>query len=397
MPIYPMFDNIRFSSDGGEEVVEIICSVREIYDLHKTGRLEIHNARPMHQPKVLPSGKVKEYAGTDNRLKQWVDQLIRNKGILGNLTWNFDPDTTEVDLDKKSGQLTLKKGVITTPDSATRHRAIITAVDAQMSTIDMDRKVSVRGWFVPRQQVDDMNDRLTFEQVFNSYNQDGKPVNATVAKFNYQGDALGKLVRALVEKSPHLGLDNIETVYNTVSASSSKLVAYNTLHTAFTDHYQIDLESQEDLDREVDWLVDAWAELVRSLPDVGKIGKSKAQKVRETTVVRSAVVVYGYIGAICKIREANADPSIGLSKLPGEVVLSNDSSDTLLDDAGEIVPRFTAGEQVDYFSHGNPLWQQIGLLVPVQDQTTGLTRPMVRNARQTRQAVTDTLVGRIGL
>lgn len=147
-----------------------------------------------------------------------------------------------------------------------------------MSTIDMERRVSVRGWFVPRQQVDDMNDGLTFEQVFNSYNQDGKPVNATVAKFNYQGDAVGKLVRALVEKSPHLGLDNIETVYNTVSASSSKLVAYNTLHTAFADHYQIDLENQEDLDREVDWLVDAWAELVQALPDVGKVGKSKAQK-----------------------------------------------------------------------------------------------------------------------
>jgi hypothetical protein len=257
--------------------------------------------------------------------------------------------------------------------------------------------VSVRGWFVPRQQVDDMNDRLTFEQVFNSYNQDGKPVNATVAKFNYQGDAVGKLVRALVEKSPHLGLDNIETVYNTVSASSSKLVAYNTLHTAFADHYQIDLENQEDLDREVDWLVDAWAELVQALPDVGKVGKSKAQKIREATVARSAVVVYGFIGAICKIREVDADPSIVLSKLPGEVVLSDDSSETLFDEAGTIVPRFRAGEQVDYFSQGNPLWQQIGLLVPVQDQTTGLTRLQTRNARQTRQAVTEALVGRIGL
>lgn len=397
MPIYPMFDNVRFSSDGGEDVVEIVCTVRDIYDLHKTSRLEIHNARPMHQPKVLASGKVREYAGTDNRLKQWVDQLIRNKGILGNLSWNFDPTTTDVEIDKKSGRLTLKKGTITTPDSATRHRAIITAVDAPMSTIDMDRKVSVRGWFVPRQQVDDMNDRLTFEQVFNSYNQDGKPVNATVAKFNYQGDAVDKLVRALVEKSPHLGLDNIETVYNTVSASSSKLVAYNTLHTAFADYYQVDLESQEDLDREADWLVDAWAELVQALPEVGKIGKSKAQKIREATVMRTAVVVYGYVGIICKIRDRDEDPSVLLSKLPGQVVLSSDSAETLHDDAGELVPRFRDGEQVDFFSHGNPLWQQIGLLVPVQDQTTGLTRLQIRNARQTRQSVTETLTSRIGL
>lgn len=397
MPIYPMFDNVRFSSDGGEEVAEIICTVREIYDLYKTGRLEIHNARPMHQPKVLPSGKVKEYAGTDNRLKRWVDQLIRDKGILGNLSWNFDPNTTEVEIDKKAGRLTLKKGTITTPDSATRHRAIITAIDAPMSTIDMDRKVSVRGWFVPRQQVDDIDDRLTFEQVFNSYNQDGKPVNATVAKFNYQGDAVGKLVRALVEKSPHLGLDNIETVYNTVSASSSKLVAYNTLHTAFADNYQIDLENQEDLDREVDWLVDAWAELARILPDVGKVGKSRAQKIREGKVARSAVVVYGYVGLLCKIREAEADPGVTLSKLPGEVVLRSDSPETVLGDAGALVSRFRAGEHVDYFSQGNPLWQQVGLLVPVQDQTTGRTRLQTRNARQTRQAVTGALIDRAGL
>jgi hypothetical protein len=293
--------------------------------------------------------------------------------------------------------LTLKKGTITTPDSATRHRAIVTAVEAPMSTIDMERRVSVRGWFVPRQQVDDMNDRLTFEQVFNSYNQDGKPVNATVAKFNYQGDAVGKLVRALVEKSSHLGLDNIETVYNTVSASSSKLVAYNTLHTAFADHYQIDLEDQEDLDREVEWLVNAWAELVHALPDVGKVGKSKAQRIRETTVARSAVVVYGFIGAICKIRGADADPSVVLSKLPGKVLLSSDSPETLIGEAGAIIPRFRAGEHVDYFSQGNPLWQQIGLLVPVQDQTTGLTRLQTRNARQTRHAVTDALIGRIDL
>jgi hypothetical protein len=161
-----------------------------------------------------------------------------------------------------------------------------------------------------------------------------------MAKFNYQRDAVDKLVRALVEKSPHLGLDNIETVYNTVSASSSKLVAYNTVHTAFADHYQIDLESQEDLDREVDWLVNAWAELVQALPEVGKIGKSKAQSLRETTVMRSAVVVYGYVGLICKIREKNEDPNVLFSKLPGTVVLSDDSSDTLRNNAGDIVPRF---------------------------------------------------------
>jgi hypothetical protein len=286
---------------------------------------------------------------------------------------------------------------ITTPDSATRHRAIITAVEAPMSTIDMDRKVSVRGWFVPRQQVNEMNDRLTFEQVFDSYNQDGKPVNATVAKFNFQRDAVSKLVRALVEQSPHLGIDNIETVYNTVSKSSSKLVAYNTLHTAFADNFRIDLETQEDLDHEVAWVVDAWDELVQALPEVGKIGKSKAQALREASVVRSAVVVHGYVGVICQIREQDEDPGALLPKFPGQVALNEDSTETRAGDDGMIIPRFRAGEKVDFFSYGNPLWQQIGLLVPLKDQDTGLTRLQMRNARQTRHAAIDALAHRVGL
>lgn len=266
-----------------------------------------------------------------------------------------------------------------------------------MSTIDMDRKVSVRGWFVPRQQVNEMNDRLTFEQVFDSYNQDGKPVNATVAKFNFQRDAVSKLVRALVEQSPHLGIDNIETVYNTVSKSSSKLVAYNTLHTAFADNFRIDLETQEDLDHEVAWVVDAWDELVQALPEVGKIGKSKAQALREASVVRSAVVVHGYVGVICQIREQDEDPGALLPKFPGQVALNEDSTETRAGDDGMIIPRFRAGEKVDFFSYGNPLWQQIGLLVPVKDQDTGLTRLQMRNARQTRHAAIDALAHRVGL
>ena len=92
-------------------------------------------------------------------------------------------------------------------------------------------------------------------------------------------DPLTRVPRRAADPA-HLGVDNIKTVYNTVSTSSSRLVAYNTLHTAFADNYKIDLDSQEDLDREVDWLVDAWHELAQALPAVGKIGKSRAQAIR---------------------------------------------------------------------------------------------------------------------
>jgi hypothetical protein len=392
--IQPTFDEVLFSQDGGEEVVEIVMALQDIVDLHKTGRLHIENARPMHARKTLKSGR-ETYTSTDARLKNWVDQLIRNKGVLGNLSWNFDPDETEVELDRKNRRLTLKKGTITTPDSATRHRAIIEAADAPLQTIDLSRKVSVRGWFVPRQQVEHIEDVLTFEQVFDSYNQDGKPVNATVAKFNYQRDEVAKLVRAVLEESPHLGVDNVETVQNSISKSSSKLVAYNTLHTAFETNWKIDLNDQAGLNQEVKWVVDAFDDLAQVLP-VGKVGKAAAQKLRDSSVVRSAVLVQGYISLMCQIREIGGSPEEYFQKLPGNVTLEADSEETVLKD-GEIVPRFRKGEVVDFFSYGNPLWRQTGFLLPSVDKKTGVTKMGMFNARQQRNAVTAALRERVGL
>ena len=396
MAIQPTFEDVVFSQDGGEDVVEIVTTMQDIVDLHNTGRLEIKNARPMHEKKTLKSGREK-YAGTDDRLKNWVDQLIRNKGVLGNLSWNFDPNETDVDLDMKNRRLTLKSGTITTPDSATRHRAIIEAAEAVPRTIDLSRKVSIRGWFVPRQAEGQMSDKLTFEQVFDSYNQDGKPVNATVAKYNYQRDEIAKLVRKVFEESPHLTVENVETVQNSISKSSSKLVAYNTLHTGFDNNWKIDLNNQEDLDREAKWIVAAWNDLVEALPEVGRVGKAAAQKLRETSVVRSAVLVHAYIALMCEIRDIDGSPADYFSRLPGKVTLTADSVETVFNKHGDIGPRFHKGEVVDFFSYGNPLWQQTGMLLPNEDTKTHLTKMGMFNARQQRNAVITALRDRVGL
>lgn len=318
--------------------------------------------------------------------------------MLGNLSWNFDPDETVVDLDRKNRRLTLKKGKIKTPDSATRHRAIIDSAGATPRTVDLTRQVSVRGWFVPSQQkVDNIeDDQLTFEEVFDSYNQDGKPVNATVAKFNFQRDEVAKLVRAVFEQSPHLGLDNVETVQNSISKSSSKLAAYNTLHTAFEGNWNIDLNDQASLDREVKWVVDALDDLVEALPQVGKVGKATAQKLRDNSVVRSAVLVQAYIALLCQIREIDGSPAEYFQKLPGTVTLEADSPETVLRD-GDIVPRFRKGEVLDFFSYGNPLWNKTGFLLPNEDKKTGVTKMGMFNARQQRNAVTAALRERVGL
>src|SRR5687767_10448825 len=121
MPSYVVFDNVIFSSDGGEEVVEMAITAEELYELYKAERLKIGNVRPDHDPKVNKKGEVVGYKKTPSRLDQWTEDLNRNRAILGNLTWNFDPNISEVEPDEKRRQVTLKSGYITTPDSATRH------------------------------------------------------------------------------------------------------------------------------------------------------------------------------------------------------------------------------------------------------------------------------------
>jgi hypothetical protein len=200
----------------------------------------------------------------------------------------------------------------------------------------------------------------------------------------------------VLEQSPHLGVDNVETVQNSISKNSSKLVAYNTLHTAFETNWKVDLNDQAGLDREVKWVVDAFDDLVQALPQVGKVGKATAQKLRDGSVVRSAVLVQAYIALLCQIREIGGSPAEYFQKLPGTVTLEADSDETVLKD-GQLVPRFRAGEEVDFFSYGNPLWRQTGFLLPSVDKNTGVTKMGMFNARQQRTAVTAALQERVGL
>src|SRR6266540_2986873 len=117
MPSYTLFQNVLISSDGGEQVVELVATGEEIHELYRAGKLEIGNVRPDHDIKVSARGK-QSYAKTPTRLDEWADELNVNRAIMGNLSWNMDPETTEWELDEKRATLTLKRGKVTTPDSA---------------------------------------------------------------------------------------------------------------------------------------------------------------------------------------------------------------------------------------------------------------------------------------
>jgi len=380
MPSYTLFENILVSSDGGEQVVELVATGGEIYDLHRAGKLEIGNARPDHDRKVSARGK-ERYAKTPERLDLWTEELNHNRAIVGNLSWNLDPDTCEWDLDERRGQLTLRSGVIKTPDSATRHRAIVRAMECNPRTFDPSTRFSVRCWFVPEESDDDA--ALTYPEVFDSYNQRGKPVDATVAKWNFSHDAVQRMAQTFALNSPHLGIDNVETKTNTVSANSAKLVAFNTISTAIESTWTTEISTRADETSEAEWLIDFYDELVKVLPDLGKVSLSRRRTLRGNSLVATAIMFYGYMALADRFRVGNHDLSL-LKRLDSKVTLPADGLN------------HGAGAVVDWFDYDVPDWQQRGVLVSSVARD-GSVRLTLRNSTQTRRACIDLLLAKVGI
>lgn len=380
MPSYTLFEDVLFSSDGGQQVVELVATGEEIYELHKAGKLEIGNVRPDHDVITNSRGKTK-YAKTPTRLDEWTDELNVNRAIMGNLSWNMDPAVCTYELDEKRRGLTLKSGRVSTPDSATRHRAIIRAMESVPRTFDPTTRFSVRCWFVPEDSDDPS--ALTYPEVFDSYNQRGKPVDATVAKWNYQRDAVGRMAASFVLGSQHLGAENVETKTNTVSANSPKLVAYNTIATAVADQWTVDMTSKEDEDREAQWLIEFWDGLVSVLPDLGKVGLSRRRQVRGTSLVTAAVMFPGYLALANRFRQEDLDLD-RLGDLNDKVTLGVDGL------------RHATGETIDWFDYDNLEWQQRGVLV-LSETTTGEPRLQLRNSHQSRRAAVTALNAKLAL
>lgn len=64
------------------------------------------------------------------------------------------------------------------------------------------------------------------------YNTRGDKVNDSTAKFAYSETKEQEIARFLVNRSEHLGQDNVEVLSNSVSASSHKLTAFSTISSA---------------------------------------------------------------------------------------------------------------------------------------------------------------------
>lgn len=79
------------------------------------------------------------------------------------------------------------------------------------------------------------------------YNTRGDKVNDSTAKFAYTETKEQELARRLVNGSPHLGQENVEVLANAVSASSSKIAAFNTFSKALETYWKAGPASEADV------------------------------------------------------------------------------------------------------------------------------------------------------
>lgn len=353
-PTHPLdIINVHEVDDAGSVQIETQMTGSFLVDLHRRGLLTLTgNIRPAHQQDRL-TGK------TRTKVNKWTTELLNNDAIIGNISIRLNPDvaTHELWYDDESGHtnMTITEGVLDCAvDSLSRIKAILAAANNPLGSFNLDTRFQVRIWLLDDDQA---------AKVATIYNTRGDKVNDSTAKFAYSETKEQELARRLVSGSPHLGQDNIEVLSNSVSASSNKLTAFNTISKALEASWKGGPISGADIDAQASWLITAWACLVTARPEYGRLSTPARREQRATNIASTAVVIYGLIGAMSTMYINRVDPDVAFAALAA-----------------------ADGEQ-DLFSWDSPRWTDAGVVTPTG---TG-DRRTTRNSFPTRQAASRIL------
>ncbi|MGH3397538.1 MAG: DNA sulfur modification protein DndB [Streptosporangiaceae bacterium] len=340
--------------------VETQMTGRYLVDLHRRKLLTLTgNIRPAHMQEKLV-GKTK------TKVNKWTSELLNNDAIIGNISIRLDPSKSEYETwyDDESGQtnMTITEGTLDCAvDSLSRIKAILQAADNPLGSFNLDTRFQVRIWLV---------DDDTAKKVATIYNTRGDKVNDSTAKYAYSETKEQEIARRLVNGNEHLGQDNIEVLSNSVSASSHKLTAFNTISRALETSWKGGPVTAADVEAQSSWLISAWNSLVKVRPEYGKLSTPARQEQRSTNIASTAVVIYGLIGAMSTMYAEHIDPEVAFKALG-----SDDGKS-------------------DVFAWQNPIWSRAGVVTPTGSDSGTLT---TRNSFPARRAATRVLQEVMGL
>lgn len=352
--------NVNEVDDAGGVHLEVQMTGRYLVDLHRRGLLTLTgNIRPAHQQQSL-TGKTK------TKVNKWTSELLNNDAIIGNISIRLDPTKSEYEVwyDEESGQtnLTITKGTLDCAvDSLSRIKAILQAADNPLGSFHLDTRFQVRIWLL---------DDAMAKKVATIYNTRGDKVNDSTAKYAYSETKEQEIARRLVNGSPHLGQDNIEVLSNSVSASSHKLTAFNTISRALETSWKGGPVTTADVEAQSSWLISAWDSLVKVRPEYGKLSTPARQAQRKNNIASTAVIIYGLIGAMSTMYAEHIDPEVAFKPLASD------------------------GGAEDPFAWDNPVWSRAGVVTPSGADSGTLT---TRNSFPARRAAVRVLQDIMGL
>jgi hypothetical protein len=354
-----VFD-VRPVDDAGGTHYESIWTAAYLVDLVDRRLLQLTgNIRPDHNPEFGEGAK------TRRKIEAWAEELLRNNAVIGNISVRLDPAACEFEIveeDDGQSNLVVHRGEFDCKvDSLSRIKAILKAAKSPAGTFDPNTRFAVRVWVV-----DDENGN----RVAAIYNTRGDKVNDTAAKFAWQATPEQRMARLLMMKSRHLGLDNVEVLRNTVSASSHKLCAFNTLSQGMETFWRGEPLTEAEEEAQVTFLVEFWDALAAVRPEFGRLTTERRKQVRGSSIAGTALSVHGLIAAADALYQQQIDPASALQAL-------NDTAEV-------------DGQEVDYFSYENPLWLRIGVLA-LAETRDGTLRKQLRVSFPSRRAIADEL------
>jgi hypothetical protein len=370
MGLQTSIENVSRTEDGPYDCYDAVMTARDILQLFKTGFLKIDDDRQRGIDSVTGKPVL-----DSEKVERWAEQLVSGQAYLGQLSWNFRKDETTLDYDEDNRSLKIGAGAATIPDSGHRHKALVKAAESvsRGSSFNLDRKVSVRIYNAPEGEEN---------RIFYAMNQEGKKADPTRSKWLYRLGAT-KIAGALAEQCPSLK-DNVDTIRDRLSKKNPRLCAFNTLSGAFEAYWgDCNPEEEEAFKNAVEFLVQYWNKLAAVRPELAKLDITHRKRVRETLLVDSALAISAYVAIARKFHTLKIDLS-HLEMLGKPVSVASKPAD------GE------EQRKVDLFSRENPIWEQIGVLVP-STKKGGEKVFTLRNARQTREAMLKTLQGVLNL
>lgn len=349
--------------DAGGVHLETVMTGGYLVALYQSELLALTgNIRPQHNAPTL-KGK------TRSKVERWTRELLDNDAVIGNISIRLNPDASAYEIlsDEETGDtyLHVEEGQFDCAvDSLSRIKAILGAAQAPTQTFDLGTRFQVRIWLT--------NDEDS-RKVATIYNTRGDRVNDSTAKWAFSETLEQKIARLLVNKSPHLGTENIEVLSNSVSSRSNKLTAFNTISKGIELFWTAGPVTQADVEAQAAWLVSAWDSLVKARPEFGIMATPARQAVRATSVAGSGVSIHAVIAAMSALYAQRADPDEAFAKL-----------------------KQPADNDVDFFAFDNPAWSDAGIIVK-SSSAAGKVSYLVRTSYPTRRAAAKIVTDRIGV